>query len=289
MNTQSGSAYRRAVCHDTRPCLPHVRWTWSRSGDPRYINLSWGWSAACSCPYNTNYKRRRGSLNKSAALLPALGWNHFKTKPGAANMIPPPSPHAPAAMTTLHAPLCHWHLYPHLNSSQQFPTKLSPVICTVIVFAYFWGYFQPCMWVPSIFHLLFLNINQNISVSCAIRDWFGCLYPLIHNWKMRQTTGEDLKRDSRGRILKQSIVWVEHLLRHEEEPLPGHTTIVQSLFSLKLHPQSCLQQVCPLDWEDASVGVLQHVVSFNPHLKAVWDVSLRRNVLSSLRRNFMVM
>lgn len=65
--------------------------------------------------------------------------------------------------------------------------------------------------------------------------------------RSNKTIGEDIKRDSRGRILKQSVVRVEHLLRHEEEPLPGHAAIVQSLFSLKLHPQSCLQQVCPLN------------------------------------------
>lgn len=57
----------------------------------------------------------------------------------------------------------------------------------------------------------------------------------------------------RSRILKQPIVRVEHLLGHEEEPLPGQATVVQSFLSLKLHPQSCFQQVWPLHREDASV------------------------------------
>jgi len=80
--------------------------------------------------------------------------------------------------------------------------------------------------------------------------------------------------DSRGRVLKQSVVWVEHLLGHEEEPLSGQATVIQSFFSLKLHPQSSLKQVCLLYSEDASVGVLQHRVSSQLHLKAVWDVGL---------------
>lgn len=66
-----------------------------------------------------------------------------------------------------------------------------------------------------------------------------------------QAAGEGLRQrqclDSRGRILKQSVVRVEHLLGHEEEPLSGHATVVQSFFSLELHPQTCLQQVCPLN------------------------------------------
>lgn len=80
--------------------------------------------------------------------------------------------------------------------------------------------------------------------------------------------------DLRGRIFEKSIVWIEHLFGHEEEPLPGHAPIVQSLLSLKLHPQSRLQEVSPLNCKDASVRVLQHSVSPQLHLKAVWDVSL---------------
>lgn len=78
----------------------------------------------------------------------------------------------------------------------------------------------------------------------------------------------------RGRILKQSIVWVEHLLRYEVKPLSGHATIVEPLFSNKLYPESSLQQVWCLHWHNTSIGILQHFVSFHLQLKAVGDVSL---------------
>ncbi len=37
---KTGFTHRQAVFRDTQPCLPHDRWTWSRTGGPRYINLS---------------------------------------------------------------------------------------------------------------------------------------------------------------------------------------------------------------------------------------------------------
>lgn len=42
----------------------------------------------------------------------------------------------------------------------------------------------------------------------------------------------------RGRILKQPIVGVEHLLGEKIKPFSSHTTIIQSDFSIKLNPQS---------------------------------------------------
>lgn len=45
-----------------------------------------------------------------------------------------------------------------------------------------------------------------------------------------------MRLNLRGRILKQPIVRVEHLLGHEEEPLSGQAAVVQAFLSLKLHP-----------------------------------------------------
>lgn len=91
---------------------------------------------------------------------------------------------------------------------------------------------------------------------------------------------KQVQRDLRGRIFKQPIVWVEHLFGHEKEPLPGQASIVQSLLSFKVQPQAGLQQLRPLHSEDASVGVLQHSITSDLHLKAVRDVSLSRNMIT---------
>lgn len=45
-----------------------------------------------------------------------------------------------------------------------------------------------------------------------------------------------------SRIFKQSIIWVKHFLGKEEEPLPGHASIVQTLLSFKLNPQPETEQ-----------------------------------------------
>lgn len=82
------------------------------------------------------------------------------------------------------------------------------------------------------------------------------------------------RRDSRGRVFKQAIVRVEHLLGHEEEPLPGYPSVVKSLFALKFHPETCFQQVGTRNWEDASVRILQDRVSSYLHFKAIRDVGL---------------
>ena len=108
------------------------------------------------------------------------------------------------------------------------------------------------------------------------RKWNTCcvyLYSFTHISDLITSVWKQCL-DSRGRVLEQPVVRVKHLLGHEEEPLPRHTSIVQSFLSLKLHPQSCLQQVRSLNWENASVRVFQHRVSSHLHLKAVWDVSL---------------
>lgn len=81
-------------------------------------------------------------------------------------------------------------------------------------------------------------------------------------------------RDSRSRILKQPIIWVEHLLGHEEEPLPGHPSVVKALLPLELHPEAGFQQVGPRHGEDAAVRVLQDRVSSDLHLEAIRDVGL---------------
>lgn len=82
------------------------------------------------------------------------------------------------------------------------------------------------------------------------------------------------KRDSRGGILKQAVVWVEHLLGHEEEPLPGYPSVVEALLPLKFHPETCLQQVGTRYRQDASVRILQDCVSSYLHFEAVRDVGL---------------
>lgn len=91
------------------------------------------------------------------------------------------------------------------------------------------------------------------------------------------------QRDSRGGIFEQSVVWVEHLFGHEEEPLSGQAAIVQSLLSFKLQPQARLQQLRPLHREDAAVRVLQHSVASDLHLKAVRDISLNRSTIKSIQ------
>lgn len=103
-----------------------------------------------------------------------------------------------------------------------------------------------------------LSDTKNQKRFCQVINW-QCFY-------------------SRSRILKQSVVRVEHLLGHKEEPFPGNAAIVQSFLSFKLDPESCLQQVCPLHWEDASVGILQHRISPQLHLKTIWDVRLQASI-----------
>lgn len=78
----------------------------------------------------------------------------------------------------------------------------------------------------------------------------------------------------RGRVFKQAVVGVEHLLGEEEEPLPGHAAVVQAFLRLKLDPQPRLQNVGPLEGHDATVRLLEDVVPVQFHLKAVGDISL---------------
>lgn len=44
-----------------------------------------------------------------------------------------------------------------------------------------------------------------------------------------------------GRVLKQSIVGVEHFLTEEEEPLPGQSPIVQAHLAFEFYPQFGLE------------------------------------------------
>lgn len=82
------------------------------------------------------------------------------------------------------------------------------------------------------------------------------------------------KRDSRGRILKQAVVWVEHLLGDEEEPLPGYPSVVKALLPLKFQPETRFQQVGTRYRQDASVRILQDRISSYLHFEAVGDVGL---------------
>ena len=81
-------------------------------------------------------------------------------------------------------------------------------------------------------------------------------------------------QNSRGRILKEAVVRVEHLFGQQKEPLSGHTPIVQSLLRLKLDPETGLEDVRPLQRHDAPVRLLKDVVPVELHLKAVGDVRL---------------
>lgn len=85
-------------------------------------------------------------------------------------------------------------------------------------------------------------------------------------------------RHSRGRVLKQPIIRVEHLLGNEEEPFSGHASVVQALLSLELHPQPGFQEVGPLDRQDAPVRVLQDGVASQLHFEAVGDVGLEERL-----------
>lgn len=78
----------------------------------------------------------------------------------------------------------------------------------------------------------------------------------------------------RGRVFKEAVVGVEHLLGEEEEPLPGHAAVVQALLRLELDPQPRLQHVGPLEGHDAAVRLLEDVGPVQLHLKAVGNVSL---------------
>lgn len=92
-------------------------------------------------------------------------------------------------------------------------------------------------------------------------------------WESKRQTGGAL----RGRVFKEAVVWVEHLLGEQEEPLPGHAAVVQALLRLELDPQPRLQNVWPLQRHDAPVRLLEDVGPVKLHLKAVGNVSLREN------------
>lgn len=85
------------------------------------------------------------------------------------------------------------------------------------------------------------------------------------------------KGHSRGRVLKQPIIRVEHLLRDQEEPLPGHAPVVQPFLRLELDPETRLQKVRLLQGHDASVGLLKYTASVQLHLETVRNVSLGKN------------
>lgn len=63
----------------------------------------------------------------------------------------------------------------------------------------------------------------------------------------RQRYGRDksirVSCDSRGRVLEEAVVGVEHLLGEQVEPLSGHPAVVEPLLSVKLHPQARLEDV----------------------------------------------
>lgn len=105
-----------------------------------------------------------------------------------------------------------------------------------------------------------------------------CVLSTCRREKVGQT-GEGL----RGRVFKQAVVGVEHLLGEQEEPLPGHTAVVQALLRLKLDPQPCLQNVWPLKRHDAPVRLLEDVGPVKLHLKAVGNVSLGEKELKYLK------
>ena len=63
-------------------------------------------------------------------------------------------------------------------------------------------------------------------------------------------------------VLKQAVIWVEHFMRKEIEPLPGHASIVQTLLPLELDHQS-LSHVLGPHLDHLSVAVLKHLASCN--------------------------
>lgn len=68
-----------------------------------------------------------------------------------------------------------------------------------------------------------------------------------------------------SRVLKETVVGVEHLMGQQEEPLPGHTTIVKTLLSLELDEQP-LFQVLWLQPHDLVERILKEVLTGNGDL-----------------------
>ena len=60
-----------------------------------------------------------------------------------------------------------------------------------------------------------------------------------------------------GRVLKQSVVRVEHLMGEQVEPLSSQSSIIQASLSLKLHIQSRLQYLYISNIHDVIIGVLK--------------------------------
>ena len=47
----------------------------------------------------------------------------------------------------------------------------------------------------------------------------------------------------RCRVLEEPVVGIEHLARQQVEPLPGHATVVETHFAIKLNPQSVIVNI----------------------------------------------
>ena len=65
-------------------------------------------------------------------------------------------------------------------------------------------------------------------------------------------------------------------MREQEEPLPGHSSIIQPFLSLKLHPKSCLEVIPILTGHDSTMRILKYVVSTNRNLEYAWEVVLEK-------------
>ncbi len=78
----------------------------------------------------------------------------------------------------------------------------------------------------------------------------------------------------RGRVFKQPIIRVKHLLGEQEEPFSGHAPVVQAFLRFKLYPQTSLQTVGFLQGHDSSVRLLKDVIPVQLHLKTVRNICL---------------
>ena len=96
-------------------------------------------------------------------------------------------------------------------------------------------------------------------------------------------------KHSRGGVLEEAVVGVEHLLGQQEEPLAGHAPVVQPLLQLELDPEPRLQDVGPLQGHDAAVRLLEDVVPVQLHLEAVGNVRLDEGEEERGQRLFVVL
>lgn len=84
------------------------------------------------------------------------------------------------------------------------------------------------------------------------------------------------------RVLKETVVRVEHLLGQQVEPLARQPTVIQPCLALKLHPQLRLEQVHLGDRVDDPVRVLQDRRPPDLDVDLVRDVGLQKFELEVL-------